>query len=46
MDVKCRISGFSGLKIPRTHFQDQKYRNGNIQAVTELMILKRRICYH
>jgi hypothetical protein len=25
------------IKIPGIHFQDQKYRNGNILTITELM---------
>jgi hypothetical protein len=33
VDVKCRIN------IPAIHFQDQKYRNGNVQS---LAVCRRR----
>jgi hypothetical protein len=33
VDVKCRI------KTPAIHFQDQKYRNGNVQS---LAVCRRR----
>jgi hypothetical protein len=33
----CYVAVFYRIKISGINFQDQKYRNGNIQTITESM---------
>jgi hypothetical protein len=35
-----------GIEIPGIHFQDQKYRNGNVQTITVTIKQYPRMCNH